>query len=249
MEDSPYESVKVNVFGTKNIADLSCKYNVDKFVMVSTDKAVNPTNVMGATKRLAELYIQSKNKRLNNTKFITTRFGNVLGSNGSVIPLFKRQISEGGPITLTHPEITRYFMTIPEACQLVVEAGCMGAGGEIFIFDMGESVKIIDLAKRMILLSGLKYPEDIDIDITGLRPGEKLYEELLNNGENSLPTHHDKIMINKTEEIDSEKISALIDDLYQDFCPKNSTKIVQKIKQIVPEYISNNSIFENLDKN
>lgn len=248
MEANPYEAVKINILGTKNIANLSCDYNVEKFVMVSTDKAVNPTNVMGATKRIAELYIQAKNEKGFKTKFITTRFGNVLGSNGSVIPLFKRQIAEGGPITLTHPEITRYFMTIPEACQLVIEAGCMGDGGEIFIFDMGESVKIIDLAKRMIQLSGLKYPKDIDIKTTGLRPGEKLYEELLNSGENSLPTHHPKIMIHKSEKFDVESKIKLIEKLTVDLLPDNLTQIVKKIKEIVPEYISNNSVFENLDK-
>lgn len=248
MEANPYEAVKVNVLGTKNIADLSCEYKVDKFVMVSTDKAVNPTNVMGATKRIAELYIASKGKTGNKTKFITTRFGNVLGSNGSVIPLFKKQIAEGGPITLTHPEITRYFMTIPEACQLVIEAGSMGTGGEIFIFDMGKSVKIIDLAKRMIKLSGLEYPKDIDIKITGLRPGEKLYEELLNDGENSLPTHHQKIMINKSETFDFHEKLNLINDLIHINKPDNCEIVVEKMKRIVPEFISNNSKFENLDK-
>ncbi|MGY5351710.1 polysaccharide biosynthesis protein [Wenyingzhuangia sp. IMCC45533] len=249
MEANPYEAVKINIVGTKNIADLSCKYGIEKFVMVSTDKAVNPTNVMGATKRVAELYISSKNREQTVTKFITTRFGNVLGSNGSVIPLFKKQISEGGPITLTHPEITRYFMTIPEACQLVIEAGCMGNGGEIYIFDMGQSVKILDLAKRMIKLSGLNYPEDIDIEITGLRPGEKLYEELLNDGENSIPTHHNKIMVRKQD-------STLLDEKVRDINelivinhPNNQHEVVSKIKNIVPEFISNNSIFENLDKN
>ncbi|ANW94979.1 polysaccharide biosynthesis protein [Wenyingzhuangia fucanilytica] len=248
MEANPYEAVKVNIAGTKNIADLACKYKTDKFVMVSTDKAVNPTNVMGATKRVAELYISSKNKVDNCTKFITTRFGNVLGSNGSVIPLFKKQIADGGPITLTHPEITRYFMTIPEACQLVIEAGSMGLGGEIFIFDMGKSVKIIDLAKRMIKLSGLEYPNDIDIKITGLRPGEKLYEELLNDGENALPTHHKKIMINKSESFNVQEKIGLIEELIHLTDPENNIQIVEKMKQIVPEFISNNSIFENLDK-
>ena len=183
MEDSPYEAVKINILGTKNIADLSIKYKVDRFVMISTDKAVNPTNVMGATKRVAEMYISCVSKQQKKTKFTTTRFGNVLGSNGSVIPLFKRQIEHGGPLTVTHKDITRYFMTIPEACRLVLEAGTMGNGGEIYIFDMGKSVKIFNMAKRMISLSGLKYPDDIDIKITGLRPGEKLYEELLANGE------------------------------------------------------------------
>ena len=247
MEANPYEAVKINVIGTKNIVDLSCEFEVEKFVMVSTDKAVNPTNVMGATKRVAELYVRSKSLESLKTKFMITRFGNVLGSNGSVIPLFKKQIAEGGPITLTHPEITRYFMTIPEACQLVIEAGFMGVGDEIFIFDMGKSVKIIDLAKRMIKLSGLEYPKDIDIKITGLRPGEKLYEELLNNGENSKKTHHEKIMIHKSEDIDFEIKNKLIQDLVERNNPTELYTIVEKLKEIVPEYISNNSEFENLD--
>ena len=201
MEYNPYEAIKINIAGTKVIADLSVQYKVQKFVFVSTDKAVNPTNVMGATKRIAEMYISCKQQD-GITKFITTRFGNVLGSNGSVIPLFKKQIENGGPLTVTHKDITRYFMTIPEASQLVLEAGAMGIGGELFIFDMGESVRIYDLAKNMIKLSGLRYPEDIDIKITGLRPGEKLYEELLANGENTLPTYHKKIMISKVRELD-----------------------------------------------
>ena len=247
MEENPYEAVKANVIGTKIITDLSCKFKVDKFVMISSDKAVNPTSVMGATKRVAELYVGAQNKKTKQTKFITTRFGNVLGSNGSVIPLFKKQIAEGGPITLTHPEITRYFMTIPEACQLVIEAGAMGMGGEIFIFDMGKSVKIIDLAKRMIKLSGLQYPRDIDIQIIGLRPGEKLYEELLNDGENALPTHHQKIMINKSELHNSDEKLKIIEELIQINHPENNIQIVEKMKEIVPEFISNNSIFENLD--
>ena len=210
MECNPYESVKINVAGTKTLVDLSVDYDVEKFVFVSTDKAVNPTNVMGATKRIAEIYISCRQQE-KKTKFITTRFGNVLGSNGSVIPLFRKQIEKGGPLTVTHKDITRYFMTIPEASQLVLEAGAMGKGGEIFIFDMGESVKIMDLAKNMIRLSGLKYPEDIDIKITGLRPGEKLYEELLANGENTLPTYHEKIMISKVRETDYVKSREMID--------------------------------------
>jgi len=197
MEYNSYEAIKINVAGTKVIVDLSLDNNVDKFIFVSTDKAVNPTNVMGATKRIAEMYISCAEQQ-KKTKFITTRFGNVLGSNGSVIPLFKKQIEKGGPLTVTHKDITRYFMTIPEAAQLVLEAGGMGQGGEIFIFDMGDSVKIFDLAKNMIKLSGLKYPEDIDIKITGLRPGEKLYEELLANGEDTMPTYHKKIMISNS---------------------------------------------------
>ena len=194
MEENPSEAIRTNIQGSKIMADLSHEFHVEEFVMISTDKAVNPTNVMGASKRIAEIYIQSLNDS-SKTKFITTRFGNVLGSNGSVIPLFKKQIENGGPITVTHPEITRYFMTIPEACQLVLEAGTMGNGGEIFIFDMGKSVKIIDLAKKMIKLSGLELGKDIQIQFSGLRPGEKLYEELLADKENTLPTHHNQIMI------------------------------------------------------
>lgn len=248
MENTPYEAVKINVAGTKNIADLAFEFNSDKFVMVSTDKAVNPTNVMGATKRIAEMYIACMNNKENNTtKYITTRFGNVLGSNGSVIPLFKKQIEEGGPLTLTHKEITRYFMTIPEACQLVVEAGVMGIGGEIFIFDMGASVKIYDLAKKMIQLSGYRYPEDIDIKITGLRPGEKLYEELLNDGENTLPTHHEKIMISKVIELDYKAIHEDICSLCDENIRIDDMNSVKLIKKIVPEYISQNSRFSKLD--
>ncbi|WP_318308124.1 polysaccharide biosynthesis protein [Flagellimonas crocea] len=246
MEQNPYEAVKINVAGTKTIVDLSVEYDVEKFVFVSTDKAVNPTNIMGATKRIAEMYISCRQQE-GKTKFITTRFGNVLGSNGSVIPLFRKQIEKGGPLTVTHKDITRYFMTIPEASQLVLEAGAMGKGGEIFIFDMGESVKIMDLAKNMIRLSGLHYPDDIDIKITGLRPGEKLYEELLANGENTLPTYHDKIMISKVREIDYPKIRTMIDEL----CISNlffKDNVVQLMKSIVPEYISNNSDFCKLDK-
>jgi FlaA1/EpsC-like NDP-sugar epimerase len=216
--------------------------------MVSTDKAVNPTNVMGASKRAAEIYTQALNKK-STTKFITTRFGNVLGSNGSVIPRFKKQIESGGPITITHPEITRYFMTIPEACQLVLEAGAMGNGGEVFVFDMGKSVKIIDLAKKMIRLSGLTLNKDIQIVTTGLRPGEKLYEELLNDGENTIPTHHKQIMIGKVIEYDYELIDAHIKELIALFNTQENFKIVAKLKQIVPEYVSNNSVFESLDKN
>lgn len=248
MERNPYEAIKINVEGTKNIADLAVKYNVKRFVMVSTDKAVNPTNVMGATKRVAEMYICCLSKQNNHTtKFIITRFGNVLGSNGSVIPLFKKQIEAGGPLTVTHKDITRFFMTIPEACQLVLEAGTMGRGGEIYIFDMGKSVKIYDIAKRMIYLSGLKYPEDIDIKITGLRPGEKLYEELLANGENTSPTYHEKIMIAKTQELDVEYIKIKIENLCKENLNHDNKKSVMLIKEIVPEYVSNNSIYERLD--
>ncbi|MDJ0646979.1 MAG: nucleoside-diphosphate sugar epimerase/dehydratase [Flavobacteriaceae bacterium] len=246
MEDNPYEAVKVNVFGSKVLMDLAAKHEVAKFVMVSTDKAVNPTNVMGATKRIAEIYASCLNKE-SKTKFVTTRFGNVLGSNGSVIPLFKKQLKEGGPLTVTHKEITRYFMTIPEACQLVLEAGVMGKGGEIFVFDMGESVKIFDIAKKMINLSGLRYPEDIDIKIVGLRPGEKLYEELLTTNENTIPTYNEKIMIAKVEAVDYLAAKKKIIDLSK-LGEKGKMDIVMKLKEIVPEYISNNSEFEELDK-
>ncbi|WP_152286944.1 polysaccharide biosynthesis protein [Flavicella marina] len=248
MEENPYQAVRTNVQGTANIIDLSVKYEVSKFVMVSTDKAVNPTNVMGATKRIAEMYASSMNEiAKGKTKFITTRFGNVLGSNGSVIPLFKKQIENGGPLTLTHRDITRYFMTIPEACQLVIEAGCMGKGGEIFIFDMGKSVKIFDLAKRMIQLSGLRYPEDIDIKITGLRPGEKLYEELLNDKEATLPTHHEKIMIGKVRALNSEETIFAIRTLCEENTITSPQQTVSRMKEIVPEFLSQNSIYTELD--
>ena len=249
MEDSPYEAIKVNILGTKKIADLAVEYKVERFVMVSTDKAVNPTNVMGATKRVAEMYISCLSKKQKKTKFTTTRFGNVLGSNGSVIPLFKKQIKKGGPLTVTHKDITRYFMTIPEACRLVLEAGTMGKGGEIYIFDMGKSVKIYDLAKRMISLSGLKYPEDIDIEITGLRPGEKLYEELLADGENTVNTYHEKIMIAKTQKIDEDLILGVIHQLLTTKNKLANIEIVGLLKKMVPEFISNNSVFEKLDHN
>jgi FlaA1/EpsC-like NDP-sugar epimerase len=245
MEDNPYESVQTNVKGTKIMADLAVQYEVEKFVMVSTDKAVNPTNVMGATKRLAELYVCQMNG-MSKTNFIVTRFGNVLGSNGSVIPIFKRQIEEGGPITVTHPDITRYFMTIPEACLLVLEAGAMGKGGEVFVFDMGESVKIFDLAKRIIRLSGLKYPDDIDIQIVGLRPGEKIYEELLADNETTIKTHHPKIMIAKVEQSSDDilaKFEELLSIKIQDSPWENNWRMVQKIKEIVPEYNPQNTIF------
>ncbi len=246
MELNPAEAVLNNINGTKVIADLSIEFGVRKFVMISTDKAVNPTNVMGASKRIAEIYVQSKNDQTK-TQFITTRFGNVLGSNGSVIPLFQKQIENGGPITVTDERITRFFMTIPEACQLVLEAGTMGIGGEIYVFDMGESVKIIDLAKKIISLSGLELGKDIDIKITGLRPGEKLYEELLANEENTLPTHHDKILIAKIRAADSHDISK-IDQLINSLQIDANSELVQKMKDIVPEFISNNSEFEKLDK-
>ncbi|HNW98670.1 MAG TPA: nucleoside-diphosphate sugar epimerase/dehydratase [Bacteroidales bacterium] len=246
MENNPSEAVFTNVEGTRIIADLSLEYQVEKFVMISTDKAVRPTSVMGASKRIAEIYTQSLNK-LNKTKFITTRFGNVLGSSGSVIPLFKEQIEKGGPVTITDENITRYFMTIPEACRLVLEAGALGKGGEIFIFDMGKSVRIVDLAKKMIQLSGLTLGKDIQITYTGLRPGEKLYEELLNDKENTLPTHHPQIMIAKVQETNIENIKKNIDELSLLFNTQNNIDIVRKMKQIVPEFISNNSVFSELD--
>ena len=245
MEMNPCEAVATNILGTKIITDLSDSFKVEKFVMISTDKAVNPTNVMGASKRVAEMYVENKNKA-SETNYITTRFGNVLGSNGSVIPLFQKQIEKGGPITITDERITRYFMTISEACQLVLEAGVMGKGGEIFIFDMGKSVKIIDLAKKMIALSGLELGRDIDIKITGLRPGEKLHEELLANEENTLPTHHSKILIAKNRLTTSEQIIS-IEELITLIPLQDNKKIVKKMKEIVEEYISNNSIYEALD--
>jgi FlaA1/EpsC-like NDP-sugar epimerase len=245
MEENPYEAVKVNIFGSKNLMDLAVEYHVEKFVMVSTDKAVNPTNVMGASKRVAELYTQFKNQS-GKTKFVTTRFGNVLGSNGSVIPLFKKQIENGGPLTVTHPEIIRFFMTIPEACNLVLEAGVMGNGGEIYVFDMGDSVKIFDIAKNMIRLAGYKYPEEIDIIFTGLRPGEKLFEELLSDKEKTMPTHHEKIMIAILSENDHALTIDKINEL-QSYKSKTNLEMVKIIKQIVPEYISENSIFKELD--
>lgn len=246
MESNPSEAVLTNVKGTKNLVDLSLKHGVQKFVMISTDKAVNPTNVMGASKRIAEIYAQAANEQ-GKTKFVTTRFGNVLGSNGSVIPLFQRQIEQGGPITVTDERVTRFFMTIPEACQLVLEAGTMGEGGEIFVFDMGESVKIIDLAKKMIQLSGLELGKDIEIKVTGLRPGEKLYEELLAEEENTIPTHHPQILKAKIRHEDETQITE-IENLIQLFERQQNDQIVWKMKQIVPEFISNNSDFEKLDK-
>lgn len=265
MEDNPAEAIKTNVLGTKIIADLSVSHSVEKFVMISTDKAVNPTNVMGASKRIAEIYVQSLNRSLTNrsfifnnglshlnniktcTRFITTRFGNVLGSNGSVIPRFKQQIKKGGPITVTHPDITRFFMTIPEACRLVLEAGCMGNGGEIYIFDMGKSVKIIDLANKMIRLAGLVPEQDIKIEYTGLRPGEKLFEELLNDNENTMPTHHEKIMIGRVREYQFNEIQNQIYDLIHHAKNNDDQFVVKVMKQIVHEFKSKNSIFEELD--
>jgi FlaA1/EpsC-like NDP-sugar epimerase len=246
MENNPVEAIINNVEGTKLISDLSVEYKSEKFVMISTDKAVNPTSIMGASKRIAEIYTQSLNK-LGVTKFITTRFGNVLGSNGSVIPLFREQIEKGGPVTITHPDVTRYFMTIPEACQLVLEAGMIGQGGEIFIFDMGKSVKILDLAKKMIKLSRLELGKDIQIVFTGLRPGEKLYEELLNTNENTLPTHHPQIMIAKVKEFDSDTVKKDIAELTEIRQTHDNYRIVTKMKEIVAEYKSQNSIYERLD--
>jgi FlaA1/EpsC-like NDP-sugar epimerase len=254
MESNPSEAVLCNILGTKLLADLSVEFKTSKFVMISTDKAVNPTNVMGCSKRIAEIYVQSFNNFLVSqgtptTAFVTTRFGNVLGSNGSVIPMFKKQIQSGGPITVTHPEVTRYFMTIPEACQLVLEAGTMGKGGEIFIFDMGQAIKIADLAKKMVHLSGLEPGRDIDIVFTGLREGEKLYEELLNKHENTVNTHHAKIMIAKVKEYQYDEINKLI-DLFNDLVyDKNELKMVALMKELVPEYKSNYSRYEVLDGN
>lgn len=249
IEKHPREGIRTNTIGTQIIADLAAKYNCKQFVMVSTDKAVNPSNVMGASKRLAEMYVQSLQKKPNvQTKYITTRFGNVLGSNGSVIPLFKKQIENGGPVTVTHEEIIRYFMTIKEACQLVLQAGTMGNGGEIFVFDMGQPVKILEMAERMIKLCGLKPYVDIDIEITGLREGEKLFEELLNDGETVLPTYHPKIMVSKMIECDCEFIEAGIKDLEILISDGNKkVEIIQKLKTLVPEFVSRNSIYESLD--
>ncbi len=242
----PLEGIKTNVFGSKNVADLSVKYGVDKFVMISTDKAVNPTNVMGCTKRIAEIYIQSLNSR-SKTAFITTRFGNVLGSNGSVIPRFTKQIEAGGPVTVTHPDITRFFMTIPEACQLVLQAGTLGEGGEIFVFDMGESVKIVDLARKMIKLSGFEVGKDIHIVFTGLRPGEKLYEEVLNIKETTLPTPHKRIKRAKVREYDFEEIKSAIQELGEIMKEGDTFEVVKKMKLIVPEFKSKNSVYEEID--
>lgn len=249
MERDPFEAVNINVFGTRVIADLSSKFRVEKFVFISTDKAVNPTNVMGASKRLAEMYVQSLNTHHgNNTRFIVTRFGNVLGSNGSVIPLFKKQIESGGPVTVTHPDIIRYFMTIPEACQLVLEAGTMGKGGEIFVFDMGDPVKIYDLAKRMIKLSGFEPFTQIMIEFSGLRSGEKLYEELLGSDEDTIPTHHPKILIAKVKSEDFDSLNIELSKFGKQIETRSSVDIVKFLKHHIPNYISNNSIYESLDE-
>lgn len=253
MEEHPNEAIMANVMGTKNMADMAVKYGVERFIMISTDKAVNPTNVMGASKRIAEIYVQSLYKHLvktdpNCTKFITTRFGNVLGSNGSVIPYFKKQIAAGGPVTVTHRDIIRYFMTIPEACTLVMEAATLGNGGEIFVFDMGHPVKIYDLAKNMIRLAGFVPEQDIPIVFTGLRPGEKLYEELLNMKETTMPTTNEKIMIAKVREFEFSEVEANINELIESSKTKTAFSTVAKMKQIVPEYKSKNSVYEQLDK-
>lgn len=254
MEENPCEAVRVNVYGTRLMADAAVKYNVEKFVMISTDKAVNPTNVMGCSKRLAEIYVQSlslaitKGEIHGSTKFITTRFGNVLGSNGSVIPRFREQINNGGPVTVTHPEIIRYFMTIPEACRLVLEAGTMGNGGEIFVFDMGQPVKIADLARRMIELSGMKVGKDIDIEYTGLRPGEKLYEELLSHKENTKETLHEKIRIADVREYNYQDVMRCVDVLSNLSLNVEIVDMVRRMKSFVPEFKSQNSEFEKLDK-
>jgi FlaA1/EpsC-like NDP-sugar epimerase len=265
METNVHEAVHVNVFGTQQLADLSLEYGVERFVMVSTDKAVNPTNVMGASKRLAEIYTQSLSPNPENplrhdavaerlgddrasTKFITTRFGNVLGSNGSVLPLFRKQIADGGPVTVTHPDISRYFMTIPEACSLVLEAGVMGTGGEIFVFDMGKSVRIVDVARKMIQLSGLEVDKDIRIEFTGLCPGEKLYEELLASSENTLPTHHPKIMRAEVRRYPLGEVGLNMKELKRLLFATDEASIVAHMKVMVPEFVSNNSPFEVLDK-
>ena len=248
MEDNPSEAVLNNIWGTKIIADLSVKYGVKKFVMVSTDKAVNPTNVMGCSKRICEIYCQSLNQsevNTTHTQFVTTRFGNVLGSNGSVIPLFREQIKNGGPVTVTDERIVRFFMLIPEACKLVLEAGTKGHGGEIFVFDMGQPVKIADLAKRMIALSGAK---NVKIEFTGLRAGEKLYEEVLNELEGTKPSFHEKIRIAEVREYDYQQVSKEIDELIAISKQYDDMATVAKMKAIVPEYKSNNSVYEKLDK-
>ncbi|WP_373781515.1 polysaccharide biosynthesis protein [Kaistella sp.] len=248
IEENPHEAILVNILGTKNLSTLASQYKVNRFVMVSTDKAVKPTNVMGASKRTAELFVQALQKTGNNsTKFITTRFGNVLGSNGSVIPHFKKQIEKGGPVTITHPDITRYFMTIPEACDLVLQAGAMGKGGEIYVFDMGQPVKIVDLAHRMIKLSGLEPNVDIKIIYTGLRPGEKLYEELLSDDATTMPTHHEKILISKDATMNFQDIEGYCNQITKAAIRREKIEVVKILKLIVPEFKSNNSIYEILD--
>ena len=254
MEENPCEAVLVNVCGSRNVTDMCLKYDVEEMVMISTDKAVNPTNIMGCTKRLAEIYVQSLGLALErgeikgNTKFVTTRFGNVLGSNGSVIPRFREQIAKGGPITVTHPDITRFFMTIPEACRLVMEAATMSKGNQIFVFDMGASVKIVNLAKKMVELAGLTLDKDIKIEYTGLRPGEKLYEEVLSNAENTMPTEHDRIRIARVREYDYADANTLVADLEVLSRAVKIDDMVRLMKSSVPEFISKNSRFEKFDK-
>ncbi len=246
MEKNPYEAVKTNIFGTKILAEAAIKHKVEKFIFISTDKAVNPTNVMGASKRIAEIYIRLMNNQAK-TLFITTRFGNVLGSEGSVIPLFEKQIEQGGPVKVTHPEVTRYFMTIPEASQLVLEAAAMGSGGEIFIFDMGDPVKILDLAKKMIQLSGFNPEHDIQVTFIGLRQGEKLYEELLANQDNTIPTHHHLILKSRVKDVNHNDFFQKLDIFYSALHSEDPFAIVKKMKELVPEFISKNSRFEKLD--
>lgn len=254
MEENPCEAVRVNVVGSRLVADFCVQYDVEKMVMISTDKAVNPTNVMGASKRLAEIYVQSlglameRGEVKGRTRFVTTRFGNVLGSNGSVIPYFRKQIEQGGPVTVTDPKITRFFMTIPEACRLVMEAAMMSTGNQIFVFDMGEPVKIVDLAKKMIRLAGYTPGEDIKIEFTGLRPGEKLYEEVLSNEENTIPTDHYKIRIAKVREYKRDEIIASYDRLADLALAVRIDDTVRLMKEVVPEFKSNNSVYEKLDK-
>jgi FlaA1/EpsC-like NDP-sugar epimerase len=255
MEENPCEAVLVNVAGSRNVADKCIEYDVEKMVMVSTDKAVNPTNIMGCTKRLAEIYVQSmglameQGTKAGKTKFVTTRFGNVLGSNGSVIPRFREQIAKGGPVTVTHPEITRFFMTIPEACRLVMEAATMSTGNQIFVFDMGESVKIDDLARRMIQLAGFTPDQDIKIEYSGLRPGEKLYEEVLSNNENTIPTNHNRIRIAKVREYAYTDALAGVEELERLSRAVEIPTMVKLMKEIVPEFISKNSVFAKFDNN
>ena len=253
MEENPCEAVLVNVHGTRNVADKCIEYGVEKMVMVSTDKAVNPTNIMGCTKRLAEIYVQSlglameQGKKAGKTRFVTTRFGNVLGSNGSVIPRFREQIAKGGPVTVTHKDITRFFMTIPEACRLVMEAATMSTGNQIFVFDMGESVRIDDLARRMIRLAGYTPDKDINVEYTGLRPGEKLYEEVLSDRENTLPTAHSRIRIAKVRDYDYDVAVDYLSQLETLSTQVQIQSVVKLMKEIVPEFISKNSEFEKLD--
>jgi FlaA1/EpsC-like NDP-sugar epimerase len=247
MELNPSESVRTNLIGTRIVADLAVEFKIQKFVLISTDKAVNPTNVMGASKRLAEMYCESLNRSYK-TKFIITRFGNVLGSNGSVIPLFKKQLKNGGPITVTHPEVTRFFMTIQEACQLVLEASCMGNGGEIYVFDMGKSIKIIDLAHKMIQLAGLEVNKDIKVKFTGLRPGEKMFEEVLNTNEGTSKTHHPKILIGKVSNENFKNIEQTITKIEASIKTQENNNIVKLMKEIIPEFKSKNSEFSELDK-